>query len=84
MNLERNLVFIYYLQQKMGLKNITIDHVFTCYRDIGVKVPKALQQSLWDTTNRKGWLDTSSSDNITVTVPGLNYIEHDLKKVDGK
>ena len=77
-NMERNLVFVYYLQHTLAIENITLDHVFTCYRDVGVKVPAALQQSLWDTTNRKGWLDTSSSENITVTVPGMNYLKHDM------
>ena len=77
-NMERNLVFVYYLQHKLAIEKITLDHVFTCYRDVGVKVPAALQQSLRDTTNRKGWLDTSSSEDITVTVPGMNYLEHDM------
>ena len=79
-NFERNLIFVYYLQHKLKIKGITLDHIFTCYRDVGVKVPAALQQSLWDTTNRKGWLDTSSSENIRVTVPGMNFIEHDMTK----
>ena len=79
-NFERNLIFVYYLQHKLKIKGITLDHIFTCYRDVGVKVPAALQQSLWDTTNRKGWLDTSSSENIRVTVPGMNFIEHDMSK----
>jgi len=40
-NLEKNLVFSYYLEQKKGLSNITIDHIFTCYRTLVEKVPKA-------------------------------------------
>jgi len=79
-NYERNLIFVYYLQHRLNLENITIDHIFTCYRDVGVKVPSALQQSLWDTSKHKGWLDTSKGENVTVTVPGMNHLEHDLKK----
>jgi hypothetical protein len=79
-NYERNLIFVYYLQQKLELEGITIDHVFTCYRDVGIKVPKALKQSLIDTSANKGWLDTSSTDNITVAISGINYIEHDMQQ----
>lgn len=79
-NYERNLVFAYYLQHRLNLQSITIDHIFTCYRDVGVKVPSALQQSLWDTSKHKGWLNTSNGESITVTVPGMNHLEHDLKK----
>lgn len=56
-NLERNLVFLYYLQNKLEISPITPNHVFTCYRDVSVKVPTALVQSLRDTANRRGWID---------------------------
>ena len=84
-NFERNLVFVYYLKQVAGIEPITIDHIFTCYRNIkGLKVPVSLVQSLIDTRMHKGWLDTSSLDNIKLTVPGMNYLEHDMKKAEAK
>jgi len=79
-NLERNLVFMYYLQHKIEISPITPDHVFTCYRDVGVKVPTALVQSLRDSANRRGWLDTANTNDLKVTTPGMNYLEHDLPK----
>ncbi|WP_137719243.1 hypothetical protein [Methylobacillus flagellatus] len=79
-NLERNLVFMYYLQHKIEVSPITPDHVFTCYRDVGVKVPTALVQSLRDASNRRGWLDTANTNDLKVTTPGMNYLEHDLPK----
>ncbi|MDO9166741.1 MAG: hypothetical protein Q7U13_11605 [Rhodoferax sp.] len=79
-NLERNLVFIYYLQHRIEVSPITPDHVFTCYRDVGVKVPAALVQSLRDTSNRRGWLDTANTNDLKVTTPGMNHLEHDLPK----
>lgn len=82
-NLEKNLVFVYWLQEEAGVANITEDHVFTCYRDIpGVKAPAAMYQSLIDTSRRKGWLDTTDTDDVKVTIPGVNHIEHDLPKAD--
>jgi hypothetical protein len=79
-NLERNLVFMYYLQHKIEISPITPDHVFTCYRDVGVKVPAALVQSLRDTSNRRGWLDTANTSDLKVTTAGMNYLDDDLPK----
>ena len=84
-NFERNLVFVYYLKQVAGIEQITIDHVFTCYRNIkSVKVPGHLEQSLIDTRVHKGWIDTASLDDIKLNVPGINYLEHDMKKAEDK
>lgn len=79
-NFERNLIFLYFLQYKMGIEHgITQDHVFTCYRDIpGIKVPTALRQSLLDTESDRHWIDVADSDNLKITVHGLNYLEHDM------
>lgn len=80
-NFEKNLIFCYYLQQVIEETPITVDHVFTCYRYIpDIKAPEALRQSLLDTAHHKGWLDTSSLENITVSVGGIKYLEHDLAK----
>lgn len=80
-NLERTLVFVYYLQHVRSISNIGIDHVFTCYRNIeGLKIPGHLKQNLLDTSSKKGWLDTSNMEDIRVPVTGVNYIEHDLPK----
>ncbi len=84
-NLERNLIFIYYLQNIKSEKEIGIDHVFTCYRSIPkLRVPGNLKQSLYDTSS-KGWIEIKSvDDDIAISVNGLNHIEHDIpKRVDG-
>lgn len=79
--LEKNLVFCYYLQQLLEISPINVDHVFTCYRDIKeLKVPTALAQSLKDTARYKGWLDTSSLDDIKVPTAGTNFLEQDMNK----
>lgn len=84
-NQGRNLIFCYYLQQIINHTPITINHVFTCYRNIvGIKAPGNIYQSLKDTAHRRGWIDTSSLKNITVPVPGMNYLEHDMAKADSE
>jgi hypothetical protein len=80
-NFERNLVFVYYLMHVREIAEpISADHVFTCYRHMGLKIPEAFNQSLWDTNSKKGWLDTSSLENIKMTTLGINHIEHAMVK----
>lgn len=80
-NLERNLVFVYYLQNIREIESITINHIFTCYRNIpDLKAPGHLKQSVIDAASKKGWLDTSDMEDITVPISGINHLEHDLPK----
>lgn len=76
--LARNTVFVYYLEKVAKVKNIGANHIYSCYKDVNQKVPMALHQSLVDTGFKKGWLDTKSMTNITVTTQGENLVEHDL------
>jgi hypothetical protein len=55
--------------------------VYTCYRHIpGTKTPTQLKQSLYDTSQRKAWIDTNSLDDIKIEQAGINYFEHDMPK----
>lgn len=79
-NFERNLIFVYYLQNINKEPAITADHIFSCYRYVGARIPGAFKQSLWDTASQRGWIDTSSLDSIKLTTQGINYIEKDMAK----
>jgi hypothetical protein len=82
--MERATMFVYYLKKFAGIDSISPDHIYTCYKEVGVPVPKALKQSLLDTAFRKGSIDTSDLNNITLTTVGENMVEYDLptKKED--
>jgi hypothetical protein len=77
---EKNLIFVYYLANEKQEKSITLDHIYTCYKMLGERVPTALPQSLRDTAGQKGWIDTSNISDIKVTTIGDNFINHDIKK----
>ncbi|HKJ33081.1 MAG TPA: hypothetical protein VKA34_14690 [Balneolales bacterium] len=79
-NFERNVVILYYLKRILNLDNIGINHIYTCYKHLSLKVP-LLGQSLRDTKNRKGWIDTANSDNLKVAVAGENFIEHEISHI---
>lgn len=78
-NMKRNLVFVYYLERVLSLDNIDINHVHTCYKEAGFKIPR-IYQSLCDTNNTHGWVDTTNMKSLKVSQLGENYIEHDMKK----
>ncbi len=76
--MERNTLFVYYLEKIASAKAISVNHIYTCYKDVNEKVPGALRQSLLDTSYKKGWIDTKSMENITITTHGENLVEHTL------
>jgi hypothetical protein len=79
-NFERNLIFVYYLRQICERSPVKMDDVFTCYRTVGIKAPEDLYSSLFDTARHKGWVEVRSAEDVDITVPGINHLEHDLPK----
>ena len=76
--MQKNVVFIHYLRTVLGITHIGVNHIYTCYKVLGEKLPAALRQNLLDTSFRKGWLDTHSLDDIKLTTHGENLVEHEL------
>ena len=75
-----NLLFVYFLTKFERGNPVTQDHVYTCYKVLNVKPPSAFSQSLFDTANKKGWVDTKSLTDIRLTMVGENYVDHDFPK----
>jgi hypothetical protein len=79
-NHDRNTVSVYYLIRIAGITPVTIDHVYTCFRDMSTswRLPANLANSVALTANRKRFLDTANLQDIKLTPPGINRVEHDL------
>jgi hypothetical protein len=75
---EKQVVSVYWLSKVAGVENVSADHVNTCYVGMQWKRPADFDNSLQVTSGRKGWIDTSDGSNIVVTVPGEDYVDHDL------
>ena len=73
------VVCVYYLEKLLGLKNISIDHVYTCMKEVKRKPPNNLSNAMAIVSSRKGRIDTSNFLDITITVPGENLVEYDLQ-----
>lgn len=78
---ECNAVFIYYLKKMLKIENVGIDHVYTCYKAVGAKVPGRLYQSLLDTRKRQGWIITDNMDDLRIGTLGENFVEKGLPKL---
>lgn len=77
---EKILIFIYYLKEELKEDNLTLDHIFTCLREIGDKIPTYLKQVVTNVKNNKGWIDTTNWESLTFTTQGMNHIEHDIER----
>lgn len=75
---ERNTVFVYFLEKKKGASEIGVDHIYSCHKNVGVPVPGALKQNLYDTAHVKNWINTNDVNNIKITTLGENLVEHTL------
>lgn len=81
-NVQKTAAFVYYLENILKLDEITIDHVFTCYKTMGYRMPNNLQQNLTDTcSSRYGYISRKDG-KFSMTVVGSNYIEFDIGKED--
>jgi hypothetical protein len=68
---ERNLVYTQYFHEIVGMSTVTVDHIYTCYRHMGGKIP-AFPFTIKDTRHHKGWLEFTDMNSIKVTRTGLN------------
>jgi hypothetical protein len=79
-NEERNLVFLYYLQHILKVKPITLDHVYTCYREAKIRAPLNIENSLRMTAEHRGWIKANQNGTMSVTADGKQYVEKQLPK----
>lgn len=70
---KKDTVFIKYLQEFVGIEKVNVDHIYTCYDDVG-KIPGALRQSLRDASG-EGLIEFSDPDNITLAIKGINWLK---------
>jgi hypothetical protein len=77
---ERQAVIVYWLRREANVAAVTIAHVNTCYEGVNWRRPTRLENSLQVTASTKHWLDTSDMANIQLTVPGEEFVRHELPR----
>ncbi len=84
-NHEKNLVFVYYLEEHLEITAIEVGHVLAAYDEMGWKSPAIPDNSLMVTASQKRWLDTSDMKAIRTTHGGRNTVQYDMPiKKDSK
>jgi hypothetical protein len=76
------LVFVYYLAHTLSVAPITANHVLSCFKHIGTKVPVDLPQTIRNVL-AKAWL-TGDLTNLRISTEGENQVEHRIGKKAGK
>lgn len=60
---EKYMVIAYWLKEQRSLNEISIDHVYTCFKHIGwTKLPKNIAQGFIDAKRRHAAFDTGTTD----------------------
>ncbi|MBN2000933.1 hypothetical protein JW935_25535 [candidate division KSB1 bacterium] len=77
-----NAVTVYYLKKMLGMDQVTLNHAYTCYAEVGKKPPTAFRQSFIDTKNKEGWIEFDEAGNLDIPHRGIVFVEHDLPKPD--
>lgn len=76
---ELSLLIVYYLKEELK-ERVTVNHIYSCYKELGNKIPQYFKQTLTNQKNRKNWIDVDDWNDIKYTTPGMNYMEHDITK----
>lgn len=75
---EFNAVAVYYLKKVLEMDTATLNHAYTCYREVNRPQPKAFKQSFIDAKNKGGWLEFDEEGNLLIPHRGAVFVEHDL------
>jgi hypothetical protein len=80
---QKCVVAAYYISHILEFEAVTIDHIFSFFKDLNWIVPANLPNTLHQ-AGSEGWLDTSDSENLIITNRGENLIEHQLPTAKAK
>ena len=77
---ENILIFLRFLSDSLGIEKPNTDQVYTCYRKVGARLPKAFRQAFRDASSRHGYIEMGSANDLAVTTAGINHFDHDIKR----
>ncbi len=81
-NYEASTVFVHYLTRVMTEKEVGLNHLYSCYKHVGIRVPGSLRQLMYDQKKRGHFINITKMDDLKLTVNGENLVDHDLPKTE--
>jgi hypothetical protein len=76
---EKNLLFVFYLQEILKINDITVNHIYSSYDILQLKISENLPQTIRNTSSKTGWIEVKNS-KISLTIKGQNQIKAWAKK----
>ncbi|HEY8759617.1 MAG TPA: hypothetical protein VIP52_01760 [Candidatus Dormibacteraeota bacterium] len=77
---EHIAIAVHYMKTTLQVPRVSVDHVYTCFKDQSWRLPGDLANTISVTASSKGWLDSRDRSDIHMTTVGENLIEHDLPR----
>jgi len=66
--IDKITLAVYYLCNVLEISGVTANHVYTCLKDVSVKIPNDLPQTMRNIANSRGIIDVSNSSDIKITI----------------
>ena len=79
-NQEAIAVFVYYLKTYKDIEEVSIDQIYTCYKEVGRKLPADLNQACRLTSSAECAYINFKNNICTLHIKGENLVEHELEK----
>jgi hypothetical protein len=79
---EKAVLIIYYLQEKLKVPAITLNHLYTCLRHLKIKTPRDLYAFVRLVKSKTGWLESASKENVRLNVHGIDQVAISMKKAE--
>lgn len=73
---EKVLVFVSYFADVSKTEGVTYDHIYSCFDELGLKIPINVPQTVRNLASTKKWVNTTDSKNIVITTAGKNKLRH--------
>ncbi len=77
---DRIVVIIQYLNEILGIKTVTGNHLYSGFWELKCKIPTAFYQIITNTKTRDKFLDFTKITDIKLSIQGQNHVRFDIKK----
>lgn len=83
--IESFAVLMLWLKSNKDMDDVSVDEMWTLYKFLNIRAPKALIQTFRDGKSKKGYFESSdSAGRYFITSFGETFVEHDLPANKGK
>ncbi|MCP9770371.1 hypothetical protein EGI22_20890 [Lacihabitans sp. LS3-19] len=79
-NADRIVVIIQYLNEILGIKPVTGNHIYSGFWELKCKIPTAFYQIITNTKTREKFLDFTKISDIKLSIQGQNHVRLDMVK----